>query len=111
MLLRDSLLAKIEERFGKSEHVTSFAIATVLDPRFKKLHFNDPLAYSKAIKKISTCIFELTCNERDKENVESNNIHLEQNANINDLWSFYKTLVQSVKMDMLDMRVMRCRLI
>lgn len=50
--LREILLASFYKKFGKVEYMTLLAISTVLDPRFKKLHFHHPLAYSQAIQKI-----------------------------------------------------------
>ncbi|KAL1487931.1 hypothetical protein ABEB36_015316 [Hypothenemus hampei] len=50
--LKTSLLEELNKRFGKVEEVGVLAIATVLDPRFKRLHFKNPLALSNAISKI-----------------------------------------------------------
>ena len=37
---------------GGIENVTHLAIATVLDPRFKKMHFTNPLACPSAVAKV-----------------------------------------------------------
>ncbi|XP_033228380.1 zinc finger BED domain-containing protein 4-like [Belonocnema kinseyi] len=50
--LRQAVLSEIEYRFGQVESVHFFAIACLLDPRFKKLHFKNPLACSRAITQI-----------------------------------------------------------
>lgn len=49
-------LSEINKRMGAIEHVSSLAIATILDPRFKKLHFEDPLACANAVSKIKDII-------------------------------------------------------
>jgi len=47
--IQDLLHAELVRRFGMIEQVKPKAIATLLDPRFKNLHFNDPVACSNAI--------------------------------------------------------------
>ncbi|XP_008180283.1 zinc finger BED domain-containing protein 1-like [Acyrthosiphon pisum] len=44
-----TLLREINKRFGSIELVTPIAISTLLDPRFKNLHFHDANACSKAM--------------------------------------------------------------
>lgn len=44
-------LKEINERMGTIEHVTSLAIATLLDPRLKIMHFTDLIACANAIQK------------------------------------------------------------
>ncbi|EZA61391.1 hypothetical protein X777_12298, partial [Ooceraea biroi] len=43
--LVDHLQNSISMRFGQIENNYIMATSTTLDPRFKKLHFNQPLAY------------------------------------------------------------------
>ncbi|XP_026827662.1 uncharacterized protein LOC113562428 [Ooceraea biroi] len=43
--LVDRLQNSISMRFGQIENNYIMATSTILDPRFKKLHFNQPLAY------------------------------------------------------------------
>jgi hypothetical protein len=47
--IKDLLHAELTRRFGMIEQVKSIAIATLLDPRFKNLHFHDPVACSSVI--------------------------------------------------------------
>lgn len=54
--VRKRTLAAIEKRMGSIEQISSLAMATILDPRFKKLHFVDPLACSNAVSKIKEFI-------------------------------------------------------
>ncbi|XP_063799800.1 zinc finger BED domain-containing protein 4-like isoform X2 [Pseudophryne corroboree] len=46
-------ISAMKERFGSVEHVFLLAVATVLDPRFKKLYFRDPTALSKQVTFLS----------------------------------------------------------
>lgn len=50
--LVDRLQNSISMRFGQIENNAIMAASTILDPRFKELHFNQPLAYSQAIGRI-----------------------------------------------------------
>jgi len=51
--LQKEILFYCEKRFGSVESVALLSIATMLDPRFKKIYFKDPLALSKTLKYIS----------------------------------------------------------
>lgn len=41
--LRQAVLSEIKDRFGPIDYVHFFAIACLLDPRFEKLPFKNPL--------------------------------------------------------------------
>lgn len=51
--LQKEILFHCEKRFGSVESVALLSIATMLDPRFKKIYFKDPMALSKTLKYIS----------------------------------------------------------
>ncbi|CAG4960463.1 unnamed protein product [Parnassius apollo] len=51
--VKQALLKKIEEKLVPLERNTFLSVATILDPRFKRIHFNSPIAVSNAISKIS----------------------------------------------------------
>ncbi|OXU27203.1 hypothetical protein TSAR_015047 [Trichomalopsis sarcophagae] len=74
------------------EILENWAIATLLDPRFKKIHFNDRLACSKAIDKISRLFREMTT-------TENNSSLQEKSDKVSDLkeesfWDLHRELVQ-----------------
>lgn len=50
--IKDMLHAEIVRRFGLIEQVKPIAIATILEPRFKNLHFSDPVACSSAMAEL-----------------------------------------------------------
>lgn len=87
-------LTEINKRMGSIEQVSSLAIATILDPRFKKLHFEDPLACANAVSKIKDMIQKnqqdelYTTTESDSDN--SDKISLSDYS----LWSDHHKLVQ-----------------
>ncbi|XP_067205354.1 E3 SUMO-protein ligase ZBED1-like [Linepithema humile] len=54
--LKNYFLCEIENRFQSIEKQNLLAIATILDLRFKKIHFQDALACSSAVRKVIGCI-------------------------------------------------------
>ncbi|XP_018795545.1 PREDICTED: uncharacterized protein LOC108973011 [Bactrocera latifrons] len=71
--LKDAVLNKLIAASGYIEHSLLLAASTLLDPRFKEIHFKDPLALSA----------EITVADDTVESVE----------NEFDLWAPHKTLV------------------
>ncbi|GBP39308.1 hypothetical protein EVAR_20536_1 [Eumeta japonica] len=61
-------LQEMTKRMGLIEYVTALAIATILDPRFKKMHFNDAIACSNAVSKIKDL---MKINWHQNVNIES----------------------------------------
>lgn len=52
--LKRNILVEIERRFQDIERHQILAISTILDPRFKKIHFTQPRAVAFAISYINT---------------------------------------------------------
>jgi len=85
--LLNSLSTNINTRFGAIEQVHLLAASTILDPRFKRLHFNNHIACSRSINKIIN----------QMENI--NNFFVQENTKLtentslsNDIWSFHEDL-------------------
>ncbi|KAJ8882860.1 hypothetical protein PR048_014674 [Dryococelus australis] len=57
--LKECVIASIEKRFGVIEKVAIFAMSTLLDHRFKRLHFWSPIATAQAVSCISKVIDEV----------------------------------------------------
>lgn len=93
MKLLHSLSTNINIRFGTIEQVNLLAISTLLDPRFKRLHFNNHVACSRSINKIS--------NQMEKLNdfPEKENTQLTENASTSphNIWSFHEDLANKVQ--------------
>ncbi|XP_041675595.1 uncharacterized protein LOC108105577 isoform X4 [Drosophila eugracilis] len=54
IIVKDFLLNEIDKRMGPIEQVSILSMATVLDPRFKKLHFKDSQACANSIQKLKS---------------------------------------------------------
>lgn len=52
--LKAKIMSELIKGFGSVEDVTILAIATVLNPRFKKIHFNNPIFCSRAVSAIKS---------------------------------------------------------
>ncbi|KAJ8883854.1 hypothetical protein PR048_015709 [Dryococelus australis] len=57
--LKECVIAGIEKRFGVIEQVAILAMSTLPDPRFKRLHFQSPMATAQAVSSISKAIVDV----------------------------------------------------
>ncbi|CAH1371900.1 unnamed protein product [Tenebrio molitor] len=90
--LKQSLSSEIHKRFGKMEHVETLAISTLLDPRFKKLHFKDYVAVGNSILVIKRKLEKLFAVDNVDNQMESSPIEEEIEKEM-DLWKLHKTMV------------------
>lgn len=90
--LKSNILKQIDKRFKSVELVNILAVSTLLDPRYKKLHFKNPLALSSAIQFISN-ILKKSCIMTDSEKQQSVSEPVEQTHNDDDLWSYHEFLM------------------
>lgn len=87
--LKRELERQFFKRFNNIEKVYTLAVATILDPRFKNIHFSDKIACAHSINKITQMI-NINVIELDK--------HDYQNAKENDnFWTFHEHLVSQSK--------------
>ncbi|XP_054091451.1 zinc finger BED domain-containing protein 4-like isoform X2 [Zeugodacus cucurbitae] len=86
--LKDVVLNQFDRRFGYIEHSFLLAASTLLDPRFKIIHFKDPLALSPVIKFLRT---EITVADDTMETGSESSVESVENEF--DLWAPHKTLV------------------
>ena len=56
--LKNSLLTELDRRFKDVENSETYALATLLDPRFKRVYFKDPAAHGRAILLLSAKVNE-----------------------------------------------------
>lgn len=87
-LLKFNILANIRKRFGEIEKVKLIGVATSLDPRFKRLHFQSPANCSAAITFLDRELKALGSSPRSTEDLQSP-------SNVPSLWSFHNHLVKS----------------
>ncbi|CAK1587745.1 unnamed protein product [Parnassius mnemosyne] len=85
----------LKKRFGMVEQVHLLAAATILDPRFKKIHFTDHVACSRAINRINTSILDITRQQLPQNNSEEVDA-IEETGNDmkKGIWDFHKLLVK-----------------
>ncbi|XP_046975191.1 E3 SUMO-protein ligase ZBED1-like [Vanessa cardui] len=88
--LQSLVLKEIDKRMGAIERVTPFAVATILDPRFKKIHFTDPLACSMAVSKIKEMMKSRVQNETEESDSSDNSEKPEEKFS---LWDDHHKLV------------------
>ena len=69
--LQSLVLKEVSKRMGGIENVTPLAIATVLDPRFKKMHFTNPLACSSAVAKVKDLMKTTAQNEVESDSSDN----------------------------------------
>lgn len=89
--LKSNLVKNLKTRFGIIEYFEILSIATILDPRFKTLHSNDPIASSKAINSINKKILDIRT-ENSKTSSHNENSSSDEN-DPNNLWSVHEELV------------------
>jgi len=71
--VKNILNAKIIRRFGLIEQIKPIAIATILDPKFKNLNFNDAIACSNAMAELGKLLKpDFSSSESKGEAVPSN---------------------------------------
>ena len=95
--LIDRLQQSISTRFGQIESNSIMAVSTILDPRFKKLHFNQNLACANAINRIAKLMKQIDGNKNvSTETNSGTHTRLIDNDDQDDqdLWSFHDNLVQ-----------------
>lgn len=78
-------------RFGKIEHVKPIAIATLLGPRFKNLHFNDPVACSSAMAELRKLTKVDISSRESKEEPSTSDL------NSFNFWAHHKVLAHGQK--------------
>lgn len=70
-----SVSSQLQKRFGNIEIFNLCPVATLLDPRFKNLHFKDPVACANAIKKLKKMVSDnqmaLTSSSSEEETNDS----------------------------------------
>lgn len=89
---KDVLLRELKKRYGMIELNDHAAIATLLDPRFKNLHFQDPFACGRAIQKLRTMVVGQLSSPSESEYDASSTATPEY-----DFWKHHKELVHGHK--------------
>lgn len=95
--LKTMFLAQYERKFKDVEFVDTFAIATLLDPRFKTLYLS-PLAHAKALKYVSDIIKAENKKSTTTPQATSTPAVLERGSN--NLWEYHHAMVWNIKISL-----------
>ncbi|XP_014481789.1 PREDICTED: zinc finger BED domain-containing protein 4 [Dinoponera quadriceps] len=88
--LKEAILAELDGRFGRIEFVNAASFATILDPRFKNIHFRDAQALAEIVYLLRDTIGELS------HASSSGEANAEQESKY-DLWIHHRLLAHKPK--------------
>lgn len=98
--LKKITILELSKRFGTIEQVKLLAVSSILDPRFKKLHFNSPVACANAVNFINQSI-QLnrqkkisTSSNQSQPNTNSRTDPNIANPNFNSVWAYHEELAK-----------------
>lgn len=89
--LKHEVIAEIKKRLMQTENVNILAVATLMDPRFKNIHFQDALACSRAIQSVKDLLLVTETQKQSDTEYSSQNDATEKNSG--DIWSDHYKLV------------------
>lgn len=95
MALKKKLLDEITKRFGKMEYNYFLSVSTLLDPRFKRIHFEDPLACSKSIDYIRKTIASQQSSSESEGDDSPTRPSTSEEQKKYDFWNYHKTLAHA----------------
>ncbi|KAF6209810.1 hypothetical protein GE061_015561 [Apolygus lucorum] len=91
--VQQSILRGLNDRLQPLEKNKLLAKATLLDPRFKKVHFSSPLVVSQAVLELSAEIRE-ELKRQGGRSPDLVNVAATENENNDSLWTTHDTLVE-----------------
>lgn len=83
-----AIIAQLQRRFGNIEMFNLCPVATLLDPRFKNLHFKDLVACTNAIKHLK----QIVSNNRMPLSSSSSEEDTNESAKVFNLWEYHQGL-------------------
>ncbi|GFY39790.1 vesicular integral-membrane protein VIP36 [Trichonephila inaurata madagascariensis] len=90
--IRTLIVDGLKKSFGSVEQVHLLAAATILDPRFKKIHFADQEACSQAINRINSSILDIKSQQQLPQNNSEEMEAIEGTDMEKGIWDFHKLL-------------------
>ncbi|XP_022163234.1 zinc finger BED domain-containing protein 4-like [Myzus persicae] len=91
LTLKQAMLENLDKRFGRMEEISLLSVATILDPRFKTIHLNNPNCSARAIRLIKNKITEV---RNSCDDINSSSCHGSSDDDGDDsLWSVHTELV------------------
>jgi len=88
--LKNSLLTELDRRFKDVENSETYALATLLDPRFKRVYFKDPAAHGRAILLLSAKVNEKHEERRSASSAASSDPAAAQPCASHSLWDIHE---------------------
>jgi len=98
--IKNIAIFELSKRFGAIEQVKLLSLSTLLDPRFKKIHFNSPIACSQAITIINEMYKEsFIAKEIEQESQPSTSFIGKEKENVinKSLWTYHEELASKSK--------------
>ncbi|XP_045540850.1 E3 SUMO-protein ligase ZBED1 [Papilio machaon] len=99
--LKYSLQTELNKRFENIQKVHLFSVATFLDPRFKKIHLDEPLSLSKTINYTNRC---LSINTRNDDTLavthSESSLSLEVANDGQDIWQVHQQKIMAAHTSM-----------
>jgi len=95
-LFKNNILFQIERRFNNIESQQILAMSTILDPRYKRMHFRSLRAASAAISYINDQLKAIICNNNNAMSITEDrlNTQTESKSEFN-VWAFHDNLIES----------------
>ncbi|CAG9862308.1 unnamed protein product [Phyllotreta striolata] len=93
--LKSAILKELYRRFGSAEKCFLLAASTILDPRFKNIHFKDPLALSSIIRHLKSEMNSIGGEESSSSSDISPQV--EKPEPVFDLWAPHKNIAYTKK--------------
>lgn len=94
--LHKNILQEVNHRFGPNSYIKKnefLSIATLLDPRFKKIHFGSAMECANVINTVSKLMKNMHNNRETIEKRLTNNV---DRYNENDIWNIHEEMKASV---------------
>lgn len=87
--LKKKIIANVREKFKEIEACKLLAMSTILDPRFKKIHFRSALISVKATGKINEVMKSIDCNPEKSSSTSKP----PENSSEQSIWDFRDNLL------------------
>lgn len=90
---KELVLKEINDRLGNIESLEILTRATLLDPRFKKIHFNDPITSTNAIQKIKSLL------NKDNQSISPEVLPQPTSVPSSCIWDYHKQLLDKTALN------------
>jgi len=99
--LKNALTVKMKKRFEFIEQNYLLSVSTILDPKFKNIHFKDPVLLSKHLNFINSSINNVESSTANRDPSTDSSDSVSDSGEI-DLWAYHKQLAQKSHKNYVD---------